>query len=101
MVEFYRDTLGLALDYQDPGELAFFRLGATGKPYLVLVRSDLGEQGPDDRILLALDVEDLLASSQALSERGISMGPLRHVPHGRAAIFRDPEMNQIELHQPD
>lgn len=35
-----------------------------------------------------------------LLERGVELGQIEDVPHGRAVRFRDPEGNVVQVHEP-
>ena len=98
-LEFYRDALGLPVVFETPGECAFLRLG--GGPLLALCT---GRDTPDasgGHVLIAIDVPDLVAACRALVERGVEFERTEDVPGGRAAFFRDPDGNRLELHQPE
>ena len=93
---FYRDRLGLPLEFSDPGTCAFLRLGDF-RIALYAGRDAPVCQPP----MLALDVPDIETSARALRERGVDIGPVEAVPGGRAARFADPDGHRFELHQPD
>lgn len=99
MQAFYRDVLGLTPLYAEDGQFAFLRVGDHG-PDLAIYP---GRQTPDEAMphwFWVVDVENIEASAAALSARGVAVGPIEAVPNGRAATFKDPEGNQIEIHQP-
>ena len=48
---------------------------------------------------LGWDVPDLETARSALLEAGVEVSDIVPVPAGRAAMFRDPEGNQLEIHQ--
>ena len=106
LLPFYRDTLGLPLIFQQPGTCAFLRLG--GGPQLSLYsRASVGAEPDEGRSRwdvtlpgIGWDVPDLDAARSALLEAGVEVSDIVPVPAGRAAMFRDPEGNQLEIHQP-
>ncbi len=101
LASFYRDTLGLAVVYEEPGACCFLDLGG---PRLALYPGRSGRAHPADPPadwFLVLDVEDVERTAADLRERGVEVEPVRAVPFGRAADLTDPEGNRIELHQPD
>lgn len=102
MVAFYRDALGLAVEYEVPDHVVFLRFGDAGQSLALHAgRTDPPLQGDaTEHWFTVLDVTDLEAAVTALRARGITVGEPFDVPYGRAAKLRDPEGNVLELHQP-
>jgi len=103
MLAFYRDGLGLAVEYVVPGHVVFLRLGAGGQS-LALHAGRADPPLADDATehwFAVLDVTDLEATRAALRARGVVVGEPFDVPYGRAVKIRDPEGNVVELHQPE
>jgi predicted enzyme related to lactoylglutathione lyase len=99
MLAFYRDRVGLTPEYVEAGRCAFLRLDGGGfRLALYAGREDAGDAEP--HWFLAVDVAGIDAVVAALRERGVPVGDVEAVPYGRAATFRDPEGNAIEVHEP-
>lgn len=64
-LEFYRDTLGLAIYREFPGGTVFF----LGNGFLEL--SGRGEAGPGQDVVLWLQVRDLAATARDLADRDV------------------------------
>ena len=99
MLRFYRDDLGLAVEYHDPGHIAFLRFGDAGQSLALHVgRDDAPTRA--EHWFAVLDVTDLDGTVGVLRRRGVAVGEVFDVPFGRAAKLRDPEHNVLELHEP-
>ena len=106
---FYRDTLGLEVTEEDPAHVAvhmdnvYFLLLEVGAAAHMICAPELElkiEGGP--RGLLAAGVEDVDATYEALSARGVTfLSPPTDQSWGlRTAYFADPEGNLWEINQP-
>ena len=98
MVSFYRDTLGWRLHEYAPDEFAFFDL-ADGGVRLALYPGRETRSADENHWFIVIDIDDVARAAALLAERGVDVGEVFDVPHGRAATFSDPEGNVIELHQ--
>jgi catechol 2,3-dioxygenase-like lactoylglutathione lyase family enzyme len=98
-IEFYRDTLGLELLFEVPGQsMAFFDCGGVrlylGKPETEEFRS---------RPLLYYRVDSVRKAHETLVDRGVEFSSPPHVVHRTDAIelwmagFSDPDGNQLVL----
>ena len=95
MREFYHETLGLPIAYENPH---FAELRA-GRASIALH----GEREPHVRSNswhMEFLVDDIDAVVTSLSRRGVSVDPIRDEAFGRIASFRDPEGNEIGLEEP-
>lgn len=102
MLAFYRDDLGLAVEYEVPDHVVFLRFGDGGQSLALHAgRTDAPGDETAPHWFSVLDVADLDATRDALTERGLTVGEPFDVPYGRAAKLRDPEGNVLELHQPE
>lgn len=101
MVSFYRDTLGLEVYFELPGQCAFFRTAGGRRPSIALYAGR--KSGPEGRShwFVMFDVPDLEGTVAALQRAGVECCPIEPVPAGRMGQFADPEGNIIEVHQPD
>ncbi len=100
MFRFYRDALGFEVLFAEEDSYAFLRLPGDTGPQLALYE-EKGEEAQRQNLFLAIDVEDLEASIKELIQRGVAVEEIRDVPYGRAACFKDPAGNTVELHKPD
>ena len=100
---FYRDALGLAVEYEVPGHVVFLRFGDAGQSLALHAgRTDPPLAGDlTEHWFSVLDVTDLDATVAALRARGVPVGEPFDVPYGRAVKLRDPEGNVLELHEPE
>ncbi|MBX3466000.1 MAG: VOC family protein [Planctomycetes bacterium] len=98
MLAFYRDALGLEVEFQDEGRCAFLRLGGAR---VALYAGGADGPAAAPHWFVSLDVEGIEEVAAALRARGVALGPVETVPYGRAAPFRDPEGNAFQLHEPD
>jgi hypothetical protein len=48
---------------------------------------------------LAIDVDSIESVVGELRRRGVQVGHIEDVPHGKAAKFTDPERNVVEVHE--
>ncbi len=98
-VAFYRDTLGMELLFEVPGQsMAFFDCGGI-RLYLGQAESDGFRSSP----LIYYRVGDIHAACETLEARGVLFEGAPHVVHRTAthelwlAAFRDPEGHFIHL----
>jgi predicted enzyme related to lactoylglutathione lyase len=98
---FYRDAIGLAVEYEEPGRLAFLRFGTAGQSLALYAGRADAPADTEPHWFAALDVDDLDAAVGALRDRGVAVGDPFDVPAGRAAKLRDPDGNVLELHEPE
>lgn len=92
-LEFYRDTLGLAIYREFPGGTVFF----LGNGFLEL--SGQGDAGPGQDVVLWLQVRDLAATARELAERGVPVArEPREEPWGLLEMWiADPDGLRIVL----
>ena len=100
---FYRDTLGLTLAYED-NFAAVFSIGG-----VTLRISTVADFVPHEHTILGFRVPDVLATVQALREKGVTFQIYPHmrqdelgiltVPGGtvRVAWFKDPDGNVLSV----
>jgi predicted enzyme related to lactoylglutathione lyase len=94
-VSFYRDGLGLRQAGLDtPGWVEFEVSGGT---FGVGNFEQVGIPGTAQS--LALEIDDLPAYRAALAERGIEASEPHQLAKCRISVVRDPDGNQIWLHQ--
>lgn len=99
-VEFYRDTLGLDVDFPsdlgDPDELDWVAFD-TGACTLALHsggRNETFEGSPE----IVFEVDDIEKARELLRDRGVEVGEIRDVgPNIRVADSRDPEGNPFSI----
>ncbi len=94
-VAFYRDVLGLP-----PGELAspvWVEFDVAGTTFGVGNFEQVGKPGSAQS--LGLEVDDLAAFRTKLVGRGIDASELHDVGNCWISVVRDPDGNQIWLHQ--
>jgi catechol 2,3-dioxygenase-like lactoylglutathione lyase family enzyme len=96
---FYRDTLGLAVQFAT-GEFAFFDGG--GVAVVLRLASDLPLEVDDRRVELVFHVEDVDAAHRALQERGVAFRVAPRIVTGDrlAADFRDPDGHVLSIFGP-
>lgn len=95
MREFYHETLGLPIAFENP-HFAELRAGHVS----VALH---GEREPHVRgngWHMEFVVDNIDAVVSRLSRRGVSVDPVRDETFGRIASFRDPEGNEIGLEEP-
>lgn len=94
-VAFYRDDLGLA-----PGELAtdyWVEFAADGGTFGIGNFEQVGTAGTAQS--LALEVADVAALRAKLGAKGIAVSEPHDLAHCWISVVRDPDGNQIWLHQ--
>jgi predicted enzyme related to lactoylglutathione lyase len=97
MLDFYRDTLGFAVAYQND-HFASLRSSEGAEIELHGGRESTGSEG--NHWFLHITVEDIQATAEELSRRGVTVSEIREEPYGKIAGFKDPEGNEIGLEQP-
>ncbi|MGH2464288.1 MAG: VOC family protein [Candidatus Limnocylindrales bacterium] len=104
---FYRDTLGLEILREDPGDRIVFRCG--GGTQLVVTLSTIGTS--DSQTQLAWRVPDIRAALEDLRARGVkieeyqapdpvTVDGVADMGHSWAAWFIDPSRNVLSVVQP-
>jgi predicted enzyme related to lactoylglutathione lyase len=101
MLAFYRDALGFETEFEVEGAIAFLRLAGDEGPLLALSADEKPVPSGDRHWFLVIDVRGLDEVVATLRERGVEVDRIEDVPYGRAAMLRDPEGNQLEIHEPD
>lgn len=94
-VAFYRDGLGLS-----PGEMQsdfWVEFEVAGGTFGVGNFEQVGTPGTAQS--LALEIDDLPAFRATLGERGIEAGEPHELANCRISLVRDPDGNQIWLHE--
>ena len=102
-VAFYRDGLGLtpAFDFVDGnGRRYGLYLHVGGRNFIELFEGQLGEPAEQQSYRhICLEVDDIYATVQALSERGVQVGEVKlGKDQSYQAWITDPDGNRIELH---
>ena len=95
MREFYHETLGLAVEYENP-HFASFHAGAGS----IALHAEREPHTRGDSWHMEFIVKDIDAAAGELARRGVAVGPIRKESFGRIATFRDPEGNEIGLEEP-
>ncbi len=95
MRDFYHETLGLAVEYENP-HFCKLRAGAGS----IDLHAERKPHRVGDNWFLHFEVRDLDAVVAALRERGVAVSPIRDEEFGRVASLRDPEGNEIGLEEP-
>jgi len=95
MREFYRETLGLPVGYENP-HFAAFRAG----PGSIALHAEREPHTRSDSWHMEFIVKDIDEVARELARRGVSVSPIREESFGRIATFRDPEGNEIGLEEP-
>lgn len=100
MQAFYADTLGFHVAYAEAGQFAFLSLPGGGAD-IALYPGRSTPDTADPHVFVVINVTDLDGAVAHLRAQGVAVEGITPVPYGRAATFKDPEGNLIELHQPD
>jgi catechol 2,3-dioxygenase-like lactoylglutathione lyase family enzyme len=101
-VAFYRDTLGLRLQGEVPGEFAFFDLG----PTMLALSTPLADPRMTPSTVGAMEVvfgvEDVTAAYETLQSRGVKfLTEPRNVSGANwSAIFTDPDGHRLSVFGP-
>jgi predicted enzyme related to lactoylglutathione lyase len=99
MLFFYRDLLGFEASYLEEGACAFLRLPNNQSPQIAIYRGRELHTTDENHWFIVVDVDDIELVVARLKEVGVEVGRIQDVPHGRAAKFKDPEGNVVEVHQ--
>jgi len=95
-VAFYRDALGLRMKFQDGANWAQFDAGGVNFSLSSPAEAAEGASGA----VVIFEVEDIDAITQRLAAAGAAVVSTRDMgSHGRAATFRDPDGNLVQLFQ--
>ena len=102
-IAFYQDGLGLkpAFDFVDEsGRRYGLYLHAGGRNFIELFEGQLGQPAEQQSYRhICLEVDDIHATVQALSERGVQVGEIKlGKDQSYQAWITDPDGNRIELH---
>jgi predicted enzyme related to lactoylglutathione lyase len=100
MQAFYADTVGFKVAYAEAGQFAFLSLPAGGAD-VALYPGRSTPDTADPHVFVVINVTNPDAAVTHLRAQGVAVDGVNPVPYGRAATFKDPEGNLIELHQPD
>jgi len=95
MREFYHETLGLPIGYENPHFAEFKTKGA--RIAIHTGRGTVRRQG--SHWFMEFLVSDLNAVVARLRRRGVQCAHIRKQPFGRISSFLDPEGNRIGLEQ--
>ena len=95
MREFYHETLGLPIRYENP-HFADFEAGSCS----IALHAEREPHTRSDGWHMEFLVDDIEATAKELVRRGVAMSAIREESFGRIATFRDPEGNEIGLEQP-
>ncbi len=101
MFTFYRDILGLRVCYAEDGLCAFLDLPNGEGPQIALYSGRERSSNAENHWFIIIDVPGIDAVAERLRRLGVAVGPIEPVPYGRAAQFKDPEGNVIEIHEPN
>ena len=93
-VAIYRDSLGLALTFQDGGKWAQMKADDVN---FSLSSPDEGAAGATGAVVI-FEVDDIAASRDQISAGGAEIVDERDMSdHGKALTFRDPDGNIVQL----
>ena len=95
MKSFYRDTLGLSVEYENP-HFAALHAGRCS----IALHLEREAHTRSDSWHMEFLVKDIEPAVTELSRRGIDVAPIRSESFGRITTFRDPEGNEIGLEEP-
>lgn len=92
---FYRDTLGLAVKFQDGDKWTQFDVGGT---QVALATPAPGQVDPGQNATVVLQVDDLIATRADLTARGIAVSQVIDMGgHGNFFTCRDPAGNVVQF----
>lgn len=95
MKSFYRDTLGLSVEYENP-HFAALHAGRCS----IALHLEREAHTRSDSWHMEFLVKDIDATVSQLSRRGVDVAPVRAESFGRITTLRDPEGNEIGLEEP-
>ena len=95
MKSFYRDTLGLSVEYENP-HFAALHAGRCS----IALHLEREAHTRSDSWHMEFLVEDIEGVVGELAARGVRVEPIREERFGRISTFRDPEGNVIGLEEP-
>ena len=98
-IEFYRDTLGLLLDYEYEGNWAEFSVAPVTLALCGPEWSQPPQRGYQGGATVALAVEDIHAAVEELRSKGIAVENPYETPVCYMAGIEDPDGNRLMLHQ--
>lgn len=92
---FYRDTLGLNVKFQDGDKWTQFDVGGT---QVAIATPAAGQAEPGSNATVVLQVDDLAATRDELSARGIAVSEVIGMGgHGSFFTCRDPAGNVVQF----
>ncbi|WP_448508748.1 VOC family protein [Immundisolibacter sp.] len=92
---FYRDTLGLAVKFQDGAKWTQFDVGGT---QMALATPAPGQVAPGQNATVVLQVDDLAATRAGLTAHGIAVSEVIGMGgHGSFFTCRDPAGNVVQF----
>ena len=92
---FYRDTLGLAIKFQDGDKWTQFDVGGT---QLALATPAPGQVDPGQNATVVLQVDDLTATRAQLAAQGLAVSEIIGMGgHGSFFTCRDPAGNMVQF----
>ncbi|ANX05095.1 VOC family protein [Immundisolibacter cernigliae] len=92
---FYRDTLGLAIKFQDGDKWTQFDVGGT---QVALATPAPGQVDPGQNATVVLQVDDLTATRAQLAAQGIAVSEIIGMGgHGSFFTCRDPAGNMVQF----
>jgi predicted enzyme related to lactoylglutathione lyase len=95
-VAFYRDALGLGLNFQDGARWAQFDAGGAKFSLSSAEEAAAGATGA----VVIFEVDDLDGARTRLADHGAAVLDARDMgAHGRSLTFRDPDGNLVQLFQ--
>jgi predicted enzyme related to lactoylglutathione lyase len=98
-IAFYRDTLGLSLEYQIEGNWAEFSVGAVTLGLCGPEWATPPQRGYQGGATVALAVEDINAAIEELRGKGVTAEDAMETSVCYLALIEDPDGNRLILHQ--
>jgi catechol 2,3-dioxygenase-like lactoylglutathione lyase family enzyme len=98
---FYVDQVGFHADHdhQVNDNLRFVQLTPPGSACSIVIGTGITEMAPGSQKGLQVVVEDVEASRQALTERGVETSEVQVLPWGSFIYFSDPDGNTWSVQQ--
>ena len=97
MLEFYRDRLGLRVNYASD---MFAELAGAGDVGISLHAGRAPSGKPDGDMMVEFLVTDIDDVVRQLESKGVQVEPVRQESFGKITHFSDPEGHRIGLEQP-